>query len=201
MERLDAFFGNGKPATASELKTDGRASVNYAWQRKQRLATKIAISFSGRRLRLAKPHGTLDAAAKLALREPQLSQAPAAPTPRRKSGPSSSIMIGYARCARHRDRVANFLLNNHVKPIAHIPTKPPCDLSRSSAPPSAGHDLLVRVNAIGQPRWTQKSAAAWEALFDRLGIDRNGGNRDQLLIVRGAGGVGRSPSNSPSLPD
>ena len=71
----------------------------------------------------------------------------------------------------------------------------------NSAPPSAGHDLLVRVNAIGQPRWHTSSAAAWVALFDRLGIDRNGGNRDQLLIVRGAGGVGRSPSNSPSLPE
>ena len=47
MERLDAFFGNGKPATASELKNDERASVNYAWQRKQRVATRIAISFSG----------------------------------------------------------------------------------------------------------------------------------------------------------
>jgi zinc-binding alcohol dehydrogenase family protein len=32
---------------------------------------------------------------------------------------------------------------------------------------------------------------AWEALFERLGIDRKGGNRDQsLLIIGGAGGVG-----------
>ena len=32
---------------------------------------------------------------------------------------------------------------------------------------------------------------AWEGLFDRLGIDRDGGNRDQsLLIIGGAGGVG-----------
>jgi hypothetical protein len=33
VERLDASFENGKPATASELKTDERASMNNVWQR------------------------------------------------------------------------------------------------------------------------------------------------------------------------
>ncbi len=35
------------------------------------------------------------------------------------------------------------------------------------------------------------SITAWEALFDRLGIDKNGGDKDKhLLIIGGAGGVG-----------
>jgi hypothetical protein len=33
VQRLDASFENGKPATASELKTDERATVNHVWQR------------------------------------------------------------------------------------------------------------------------------------------------------------------------
>src|SRR5437773_6671149 len=35
------------------------------------------------------------------------------------------------------------------------------------------------------------SITAWEAFFDRLGVDHNGGNRGQsVLIIGGAGGVG-----------
>ena len=163
-----------------------------------------------------------------------------------------------------------------MKAIAQIPAKPPSDLSSLAEieiprPVPAGHDLLVRVNAISvnpvdtkirrgrgseetSPRILGWDAAgvieamgdavtqfktgdevfyagdltrpgsnaefqlvderivgrkpralsfaeaaalplttitAWEGLFDRLGIDRNGGNRDQsLLIIGGAGGVG-----------
>ena len=42
------FVENGKPAAASELKTGERATVNYALQAKQRVATRIAISPSGK---------------------------------------------------------------------------------------------------------------------------------------------------------
>ena len=41
------FLENGKLAAASELKTGERATVNYARLRKQRVATRIAISPSG----------------------------------------------------------------------------------------------------------------------------------------------------------
>jgi Cu/Ag efflux protein CusF len=42
------FVENGKPAAASELKTGERATVNYARHGKQRVATRIAISPSGK---------------------------------------------------------------------------------------------------------------------------------------------------------
>jgi hypothetical protein len=42
------FVENGKPAAASELKTGERATVNYAPHAKQRVATRIAISPSGK---------------------------------------------------------------------------------------------------------------------------------------------------------
>jgi hypothetical protein len=42
------FVENGKPAAASELKTGERATVNYALQAKQHVATRIAISPSGK---------------------------------------------------------------------------------------------------------------------------------------------------------
>ena len=42
------FVENGKPAAASELKTGERATVSYALQAKQRVATRIAISPSGK---------------------------------------------------------------------------------------------------------------------------------------------------------
>ena len=42
------FVENGKPAAASELKTGERATVNYASHGKQRVATRIAISPSGK---------------------------------------------------------------------------------------------------------------------------------------------------------
>jgi hypothetical protein len=35
---------NGKPRAASELKTGGRATVNYAGHGKERVATRIAFS-------------------------------------------------------------------------------------------------------------------------------------------------------------
>ena len=41
------FLENGKLAAASELKTGERATVNYARNGKQRVATRIAISPSG----------------------------------------------------------------------------------------------------------------------------------------------------------
>ena len=42
------FVENGKPAAASELKKGERAIVNYARHGKQRVATRIAISPSGK---------------------------------------------------------------------------------------------------------------------------------------------------------
>jgi hypothetical protein len=42
------FVENGKPAAASELKKGERATVNYARHGKQRVATRIAISASGK---------------------------------------------------------------------------------------------------------------------------------------------------------
>jgi hypothetical protein len=42
------FVENGKPAAASELKRGEHATVNYARQGKQRVATRIAISPSGK---------------------------------------------------------------------------------------------------------------------------------------------------------
>jgi hypothetical protein len=42
------FVENGKPAAASELKTGERATVNYARHGKQRVASRIAISPSGK---------------------------------------------------------------------------------------------------------------------------------------------------------
>jgi hypothetical protein len=42
------FVENGKPAAASELKKGERATVNYARHGKQRVATRIAISPSGK---------------------------------------------------------------------------------------------------------------------------------------------------------
>jgi ribosomal protein S20 len=42
------FAENGKPAAASELKTGERAVVNYASHGNQRVATRIAISPSGK---------------------------------------------------------------------------------------------------------------------------------------------------------
>jgi len=47
---------------------------------------------------------------------------------------------------------------------------------------------LSFAHAAGLPLTT---ITAWEAFFDRLGLDRDGGNRDEtLLIIGGAGGVG-----------
>ena len=47
---------------------------------------------------------------------------------------------------------------------------------------------LSFADAAGLPLTT---ITAWEAFFDRLGLDRNGGNRGEtLLIIGGAGGVG-----------
>jgi hypothetical protein len=42
------FIENGKPTVASQLKMGERATVNYARQGKQRVATEIAISPSGK---------------------------------------------------------------------------------------------------------------------------------------------------------
>ena len=42
------FVENGKPAAASELRTGEHATVNYAHHGKQRVATRIAISPSGK---------------------------------------------------------------------------------------------------------------------------------------------------------
>ena len=42
------FVENGKPAAASELKTGERATVNYAPHANQHVATRIAISPSGK---------------------------------------------------------------------------------------------------------------------------------------------------------
>jgi hypothetical protein len=42
------FVENGKPAAASELKMGEHATVNYARHGKQRVATRIAISPSGK---------------------------------------------------------------------------------------------------------------------------------------------------------
>ena len=77
------FLENGKPVAASELKAGERATVNYARHGKQRVATRIAISPSAKRLRLTrlsltKPRGTLDTAATLA---PAGAPAPAGVTP------------------------------------------------------------------------------------------------------------------------
>ncbi len=65
MERFDAVFRESQAGSASQLKTDERASVNYARRGKQRVATRIAISPSGKRLRLglAKSRGAIDTAA------------------------------------------------------------------------------------------------------------------------------------------
>ena len=50
------FVENGKPAAASELKTGERAAVNYAHHGKQRVATRIAISPSGKTAEAHKTH-------------------------------------------------------------------------------------------------------------------------------------------------
>ena len=42
------FIENGKPTAASQLKMGERATVNYARQGKQRVATEVAISPSGK---------------------------------------------------------------------------------------------------------------------------------------------------------
>ena len=47
-EKSSHSRANGKPAAASELKTGEPATVNYALQAKQRVATRIAISPSGK---------------------------------------------------------------------------------------------------------------------------------------------------------
>ena len=55
---LTRFLENGKMAAASELKMGERATVNYARNGKQRVATRIAISPSGTRKEFA--HNWLD---------------------------------------------------------------------------------------------------------------------------------------------
>ena len=96
---------------------------------------------------------------------------------------------------------SQFLLNNYVKPIAQIPTKWPSDLSRNSAPPSCRSRLAGAGKRHRSTQVDKNPPQAREVLFDRLGIDRYGGNRDQLLIVRGAGGVGTIAIQLASLPD
>jgi hypothetical protein len=51
------FVENGKPASASELKRGERATVNYARHGKQRVATRIAISLSGKTAQARKAAG------------------------------------------------------------------------------------------------------------------------------------------------
>jgi hypothetical protein len=50
------FVENGKPAAASELKPGERADVKYARDGKQRVATRIAISPSGKAAGAHKAH-------------------------------------------------------------------------------------------------------------------------------------------------
>ena len=49
------FVENGKPAAASELKTGEHATVNYVRHGKQRVATSIAISPSGKTAQAPRP--------------------------------------------------------------------------------------------------------------------------------------------------
>jgi Cu/Ag efflux protein CusF len=51
------FLENGKLAAASELKTGERAAANYARNGKQRVATRIAISPSGKTAQAHKAAG------------------------------------------------------------------------------------------------------------------------------------------------
>jgi hypothetical protein len=50
------FVENGKPAAASQLKSGERADVKYARHGKQRVATRIAISPSGKTAGAHKAH-------------------------------------------------------------------------------------------------------------------------------------------------
>jgi hypothetical protein len=79
--RLDASFEYGKPAAASELRTGERATVNYAHYGKQHVATRIAISPSGKTARAHKAAWLACYRSTLALRERRLPQAPATPPP------------------------------------------------------------------------------------------------------------------------
>lgn len=49
------FVENGKPAAPSELKRGEHATVNYSRHGKQRVATRIAISSSGKTAQAHKP--------------------------------------------------------------------------------------------------------------------------------------------------
>jgi hypothetical protein len=50
------FVENGRPASASEMKRGEHATVNYARHGKQRVATRIAISPSGKTAKAHKSH-------------------------------------------------------------------------------------------------------------------------------------------------